>query len=240
MNDARFLIVNADDFGLSRGVNEGVAVACERGIVTSASLMVRSPFAAEAIRIASDHPKLSLGLHVDLIEWAYRDGAWVSVYQVVDLKDPSAVAAEVAHQLDAFRRLVGRDPTHLDSHQHVHRKEPVKSVMLALARDLAVPLRQFSPSVVFRGDFYGQTRTGLAIPGAVSVERLIEVLKSLTSGISELVCHPGLGRDLASIYNKERAEEVQALCDPRVWETLGAEGITLGNFCSLQSRIVHN
>jgi chitin disaccharide deacetylase len=236
MNDTRSLIVNADDFGLSPGVDEGVIAAHERGIVSSASLMVRWPAAVEAALSARDHPELGLGLHIDLSEREYRDGAWLCGYQVVDLKDQSAVADEVARQLDAFRRLVGRNPTHLDSHQHVHRKEPVKSILIERARALAVPLRHFSSSVGYRGDFYGQTATGVALPGAVSAERLIAVLKSLTPGITELGCHPGLRCDLVSIYNRERAEEVKALCDPRVRETVAAEGIILRNFSGLLSR----
>ena len=74
----RYLIVNADDFGLSAGVNRGVIEAHERGIVTSASLMVRPPAAAEAAADARAYPELSLGLHVDLGEWSYREGEWVA------------------------------------------------------------------------------------------------------------------------------------------------------------------
>ncbi|MBA2446642.1 MAG: ChbG/HpnK family deacetylase, partial [Chloroflexi bacterium] len=130
---ARSLIVNADDFGQSPGVNRGVFAAHERGIVTSASLMVRWPAAAKAAAYARERPELSLGLHVDLGEWAYRHDTWVPVYAVVPTDDPTAVAAEVAHQLATFRRLAGRDPTHVDSHQHVHRSEPVHSVLAETA-----------------------------------------------------------------------------------------------------------
>src|SRR5258708_3414128 len=115
MSATRTLIVNADDFGQSRGVNRGIIEAHERGIVTSASLMVRWPAAAEATASARNHPRLSLGLHLDFGEWACRDGTWVPLYCVVDESDATAVAAEVARQLDAFRTLVGRTPSHLDS-----------------------------------------------------------------------------------------------------------------------------
>src|SRR5687767_10207836 len=62
----RYLIVNADDFGLSPGVNAGIVAAHENGIVTSASLMVRKLAAAEAADYGRRHPKFSVGLHVDL------------------------------------------------------------------------------------------------------------------------------------------------------------------------------
>ncbi len=62
----RYLIVNADDFGLSFGVNRGIIEAFEHGVVTSASLMVNWIGAAEAAAYARQHPTLSLGLHIDL------------------------------------------------------------------------------------------------------------------------------------------------------------------------------
>src|SRR6266446_1898300 len=105
MQPSRRLIVNADDFGQSPGVNRGIIAAHERGIVTSASLMVRWPAAAAAAAYASTHPELSVGLHVDLRELIYRDGSWAVVYEVVPVDDRAAVAEEVGRQLDAFRRL---------------------------------------------------------------------------------------------------------------------------------------
>src|SRR5438552_8888952 len=96
----KFLIVNADDFGQSCGVNRGIIEAHQNGIVTSASLMVLWPAAAEAADYARRHPKLSLGLHVDLGEWAFNGEVWVTLYDVVQTENASAVAAEIARQLD--------------------------------------------------------------------------------------------------------------------------------------------
>src|SRR5579884_523282 len=101
----KHLIVNADDFGLSAGVNRGIIEAHEHGIVTSASLMVRWPATTEAAAYSRDHPDLSLGLHVDLSEWAYRHETWVPLYQVVPTDDITAVADEVLRQLTTFRAL---------------------------------------------------------------------------------------------------------------------------------------
>src|SRR4051794_38738921 len=78
----RILIVNADDFGRSQAVNRGVASAHENGIVTSASLLVCWPAAMEAAAYAQEHPKISLGLHIDLGEWIYREGRWEAVYEM--------------------------------------------------------------------------------------------------------------------------------------------------------------
>ncbi len=180
----KHLIVNADDFGLSAGVNRGIIEAHEHGIVTSASLMVRWPATTEAAAYSQDHPDLSLGLHVDLSEWAYRHETWVPLYQVVPTDDITAVADEVLRQLTTFRTLVGRDPTHLDSHQHVHLQEPVRSALGEIARTLAVPLRQCSPKVHYCGEFYGQAAEGWPFPDAISVDGLITILAKLPPGLT--------------------------------------------------------
>jgi predicted glycoside hydrolase/deacetylase ChbG (UPF0249 family) len=229
----RLLIVNADDFGQSRGVNRGIIAAHERGIVTSASLMVRWPAAAEAADYARAHPALSLGLHVDLGEWMLRGEEWVPVYEVVPAGDAAAVTAEVARQLAAFRARTGRDPTHLDSHQHVHRSEPVRSVLAAFADELGVTLRHFSAQVRYCGRFYGQDADGSPIPDVLSADGLTRILAELPPGLSELACHPGDGDDLPTMYRGERAEEVKALCDPRVRAALVELGIELRSFHGL-------
>jgi len=233
-----YLIVNADDFGQSHSVNWGIIEAHERGIVTSASLMVRWPAAAEAAVYSRQHPNLSLGLHVDFGEWAYRGDDWVSLYQVVPINDTTAVADEVSRQLTTFRRLVGKDPTHIDSHQHVHLWEPLRTVLTEVARDLTVPLRHCSAEVRYRGDFYGQTAEGIPFPDAISVDGLIKILETLPPGCTELGCHPGLGNDLDTMYCSERAEEVKVLCDPRVRTSIVAMGIELRSFLNLPARSV--
>jgi hopanoid biosynthesis associated protein HpnK len=64
---ARRLIVNADDFGLSASVNQAVVRAHREGILTSASLMVNEPGAAEAVKLAGENPRLGVGLHLTLL-----------------------------------------------------------------------------------------------------------------------------------------------------------------------------
>ena len=140
MDAKKYLIVNADDFGQSKGLNQGIIKAYESGIVTSASLMVRWPAAVEAAAYSREHPSLSLGLHVDLGEWIYREQSWVPLYEVVTLESIRAVREEVVRQLAAFYELLGKQPSHIDSHQHVHLREPARSVLLDIARQLQVPL----------------------------------------------------------------------------------------------------
>jgi predicted glycoside hydrolase/deacetylase ChbG (UPF0249 family) len=224
------LIVNADDFGRSPGVNRGISRAHEGGIVTSASLMVRWPSSAEAAAYGRAHAALSVGLHVDLGEWEWRDHAWAQVYEVVEVHDRAAVALEVARQLTEFRRLMGRQPTHLDSHQHVHHEEPVLSVLKEAAADMGIPLRHYCSTVRYYGNFYGQNEKGVPCPEAIRLEELLRILADLPPGVTELGCHPGEDENLDAMYLRERAEEVRVLCDPRLRTFLRDKGIELRSF----------
>ncbi len=226
----RFLIVNADDFGQTAGVNRGIIAAHERGIVTSASLMTTGAAAREAAGYALSHPALGVGLHVDLGEWFHRDGAWHTRYERVCLQDAAAVARELASQLDAFHRLMGRAPTHLDSHQNVHLRQPARRCFLEAARRWNIPLRACTPELHWRGDFYGQTAEGLPLPHAIRPESLVRIIETLPEGTTMLVCHPGEGADLDTTYLHERRIEVAALCDPRVRAALASRGVVLRSF----------
>jgi predicted glycoside hydrolase/deacetylase ChbG (UPF0249 family) len=234
----RYLIVNADDFGLSEGVNAGVLRAHDEGIVTSASLMVRQPAAPDAAAAAKARPRLSVGLHLDLGEWEFRDGRWATVYEVVTGDDPGAVAAEVERQLESFCRLMARPPTHLDSHQHAHRGEPLRSAAQSLSARLNVPLRHFTPAVRYCGDFYGQGGKGEALPHLIAPAALVRTISSLALGVTELCCHPGDDAALRSAYRDERRVELAALCDPAVRTALRAHSVELISFVDLAAALV--
>jgi chitin disaccharide deacetylase len=223
---ARRLIVNADDFGHSPEVNAGIVEAHERGIVTSASLMVRRPAAVQAARYRGP---LAVGLHVELGEWTYRGRRWVSAGEVA----PARVADEIHAQVERFRELAGREPTHLDSHQHVHREEPARSALAELAVQLGLPLRESDPRIRYLGGFYGQTDTGERWPEGVTTGHLVSLLRSLEPGLTELGCHPAKGTPAGTTYAEERTLELSALCSPRVREVIEEERIELLSFAGL-------
>jgi predicted glycoside hydrolase/deacetylase ChbG (UPF0249 family) len=230
MAGKKYLIVNADDFGQSRGINRGIIQAHEHGIVTSASLMTRWPASDEAALNAKEYPRLSMGLHLDLGEWIWRDESWVPLYTVVPLEDTAAVEREVYQQLDRFRFLVGREPTHIDSHQHVHMREPLRSLALRLSESLGVPLRNLNSEIQYSMTFYGQTSEGQPLLSHISLERLANILAELPQGLTVLPCHPGYAEDLNTTYRSERAEEIRVLCDPRLQVAIQNLGIELCSF----------
>lgn len=217
------LIVNADDFGASRGVNRGIVEARTRGILTSASLMVNMPASEQAAAFARERPDLSLGLHADLDGIAQRGGF-------------EEARSELYRQADRFDTLVGRAPTHLDSHHNVHRDARSLPFFLELARCLDVPLRDYSPVHSVSG-FYGQWG-GETHAEQIGVQNLIRILETdVQPGVNELCCHPGyIEPGFASTYRAERPIELQTLCDPAVRRTLERQGIQLVSFHEVAAR----
>jgi chitin disaccharide deacetylase len=230
-----WLIVNADDFGCCRSVNRGIIEAHERGIVTSASLMIDASAAADAAEYARERPELGVGLHVVLarwrVQWLPRRGA---VFSATTLE--RHVADQLERQLERFSALVGRGPSHLDSHQHRHTWPLVRPLFERAARELGVPLRRTELGVRFCGEFYGHDGRGRPDHDAITSEALIRLLERLEPGVTELGCHPGYADDLRSWYRLEREREIRALCDPHVQETVRRCGIRLCTFSDLPAR----
>lgn len=145
------LVITADDFGLACEVNEGIARAHEQGILTSASLMVGSPAAAEAVAMARAMPQLRVGLHLVLIEatpvlppkkiplLVGADGQFrcdMAVYGPMLFFSASARAqlkAEMEAQFAAYR-ATGLALDHVDAHKHFHIHPAIAAELVRLAK----------------------------------------------------------------------------------------------------------
>lgn len=139
------LIVNADDFGFSTGVNRGVIECLERGLVRSATIMVNTPGSEEAIAYAARHPEHGFGLHLNLA-WGRPltrrvptlcrpDGAFLPSPSLMwrlstGRVDADELEAEIGAQIGALTSR-GVAPTHVDSHRHFH---VFKSVHVAVTK----------------------------------------------------------------------------------------------------------
>jgi len=221
----KWLIVNGDDFGVSRGINGGIIAAHRRGILTSTSLIVNAPWSEEAAWLSRAVPALSVGLHVHIVSEG-REGATGPI-------DDDSYRAELCRQFFRFQELVGRPPTHLDSHHNGHRNPRLLPHFLALARQYGLPLREHSPARYF-SKFYGQWggETHLEQIGVESLVRIFET--EVQEGVTELSCHPGyVDPDFPSGYSAERETELRTLCDPIVRQALAVQQIQLVSFRDL-------
>lgn len=127
----RVLIVNADDFGLSKGQNYGIIEACRNGVVTSTTALVNGAAIDHAAQLSRSTPELAVGMHFVLtlgeplsaMPGLTRDGRlgkWIWQQAEEDSLPLEEIAHELACQYHRFVELFGHEPTHIDSHHHVH------------------------------------------------------------------------------------------------------------------------
>ncbi len=217
----RYVIVNADDFGENAAINRGIIEAHERGIVTSASLLLDEPGTDGAVALARQHPSLSLGLHVNLDRLGRG---------LIGQERLTVLAREIERQFNAFTALTGSHPTHIDSHHHVHRQLNVGRLFLRLTQRYGIPLRGFSDAI-FMGAFYGQWDFGKIDRSHIGVDYLITLLGKVAPGFTEIACHPGYPDPTSDAgYNLEREVELRALTDPRAKAALGTLDIRLVSY----------
>src|SRR5439155_10068157 len=128
-----------------------------------------------------------------------------------------AVKDEFRRQIDEFERVVGRLPTHVDSHRHAHREPRLMPIFRELVEPLGVPLRG-DGKVRFVGGFYAQWQWGVTNLEYVSVPFLERMLREeVTEGWTEISCHPGYIRPgYAAAYAQEREAEVLTLTDASI------------------------
>jgi hopanoid biosynthesis associated protein HpnK len=152
----RYLIVNGDDFGLSPQVNAGIVRAHRHGILTDASLMVTGPAWREAAELARANPRLSVGLHVTLVQGKSALPPHL-LSSITDFggnfpDDPTSagfryffsrrargqVYEECRAQIERFL-ATGLAPTHLDGHLNIHMHPAVCDALIVLMREYGIP-----------------------------------------------------------------------------------------------------
>jgi predicted glycoside hydrolase/deacetylase ChbG (UPF0249 family) len=246
------LIVNADDLGRTRGINAGIATAHRAGIVTSATLMVNYPAAAEVRALAAANPALGIGLHVQLTggpaqlpaarlpSLVGRDGLLPPKPEGLGEADPAEVLAEVRAQLVRFRELLGRDPSHFDSHHHSHRVGAVFAAVVAVARETGRPVRladaQMGPLLRREGIATSDRFEEGFFDSAATLDTLLAIVAKLAEGTTELMCHPAVVDDElreSSSYALPRQRELELLTDPELKDALRARGVELTSFAAL-------
>lgn len=149
------LIINADDFGLCKGVNKAVLEAHTTGVLTSATIMANMPGLFEAVNITKKTPTLGVGVHLNIIDGkplstdslvgllVDENGEFkYSAYKLVikslfNKKILKAVETEFAEQINLIIKT-GVKPTHLDSHKHIHCFPPIFRIVCSLAADFGI------------------------------------------------------------------------------------------------------
>lgn len=220
------LIVNADDFGYSRGVNYGILDAHQNGIVNSTTMMMNMPGVNHAIKLAKEHPTLQVGIHLvltcgkpilsDVPTLVDENGDFRKLSTLMEDRDLSLkeLEREWTAQIERFLQA-GLIPTHFDSHHHVHTIPEFLPVVQSLASKYQLTARCFSDKAetvvgaftdVFLSDFYGEGATYDyfdKLPDRVLDGQTVEVM-----------CHPAyldLSLSSGSSYCNDRMRETDIL-----------------------------
>ena len=250
------LIVNADDFGYSQSISAGIMRAHRDGIVTATTLMTNAPHTSGAAKLARAAPTLDVGVHLvvtfdrpladtELVPTLVdKDGRFFRPIELLARDvDREEALIEYRAQYRKARELLGRDPTHVDSHHWVHDHPALEWAIGRLAHETGAAARIHSDEQRDRLRARGVRTPDHFVrefqhEGKVGVDSLLALLERIATkqGVTELMCHPGEPDEALakrSGYARERATELATLTDPRTRAKANDLGISLATFADL-------
>lgn len=252
----KYLVTNADDFGFTRDVNEGIVHAHRCGILTATTLMATGAAFDHAVELARENPGLDVGVHLVLV----GSEGYPSTL-------PRLLAAVAARRIRVYDALVsqvhrvieaGIQPTHLDTHKHTHLLPPVLDAVARIAEEFRIPWvrRPFDLPMtgvawkprlaskafaMVRGRFHrvlasrGCRTTdyfaGFQITGDYGQAELAQLIARLPEGLTEFMCHPGFCtaelRAARTRLKESRRRELDALTSAEVRAALDSANVRL-------------
>ncbi len=241
----KYLIINADDFGLSAPVNEGIIRAFEAGGITNATLMVKRASAGEAVRFAKNNPSLPLGLHLDLdnlLGGNPKTDDRFDLHRInAMLKDESflkELGLEIDEQIKAFKET-GLDLTHIDGHHHLHAIPRIFPLLIEKMADHGIKTVRVSqkfdlvkyPPIEWDDIFFKEMKALLKQNGIIYADHFITGwrpydLEKMADGVTELMSHPGT-------TEQWRIDELNTLTSGEWADALDEQGIVLTSFREL-------
>ncbi|WP_297522000.1 chitin disaccharide deacetylase [uncultured Clostridium sp.] len=237
------LIINADDFGLTKGVNKAIVDAYKKGALKSTTLMVNMKEVEEAVKLAKENKGLGVGLHLtatagepvrkDLKSLVGENGKFHNYYELLDGVqncDDEELYLEWEAQLNKFVDLIGEMPTHLDSHHFAHLIERYKHVAIRLAEKYNLPMRTLETNIENKEVKY----TMGFYDDRVSYEFFEkDEANILDEEIIDLMCHPAYNDEVLeglSRYTKTREIEFEILTSERIKNWVEKNNVEIVNY----------
>ena len=241
------LILNGDDFGLTRGVNLGIVEAFQRGALRSATVMAGMPAVDHAVELTKQTPGLKTGIHLRLTtgspmadnvpsllgddgQLQKQSAFWPNTTMVAE-----EIERELRVQIDSLL-AAGFTLTHMDGHHHCHSHHLVAPVVEKLASEYKLPVRPCLKPVnygathlSFTDKFYGDD---------LKLDSLLEIVKNHLdkTDVLEVMCHPAfIDNELNQVSNycMPRVQELSILTDPKLIPALEEFGVTLTDYSEL-------
>jgi predicted glycoside hydrolase/deacetylase ChbG (UPF0249 family) len=249
MTPSRFLIINADDLGISPEVNRGICIAYEKGVVTDSSLLIKGPCVHQAIEMIKKNPSFPVGIHIDLdplLGWKSPGIERLPRQKLLEMMNEpdfaGKVKKEIDNQMTAFLDA-GLILSHIDTHHHVHGFPKIFELLVeAMGRHniKAIRFSKIGYSLLGRGDIPITTEHAQWMEDVLCEKKILHPhhlidpivpfsLKEIPSGVTELMVHPGIGGDTW------RQKDFEMLMDPLFMSTVKDQGIQLIGFAELAS-----
>jgi len=247
MTPSRFLIINADDLGISPEVNRGIFIAHEKGVVTDSSLLIKGFYAQQAMEMIKKTPSFQVGLHVDLdplLGWESPGIERLPRQKLLAMMNEpdftGRVKKEINNQMTAFLKE-GLIPSHIDTHHHVHGFPQIFEHLIEAMDRHGIKAIRFSKkgySLLGREDIPITPAHTQWMEDTLRKKKILHPhhlidpivsfsLKEIPAGVSELMVHPSMGGD------KWRQRDFEMLVDPRFMSMVKDEGIQLIGFAEL-------
>jgi predicted glycoside hydrolase/deacetylase ChbG (UPF0249 family) len=247
MVPAHFLIINADDLGISPEVNHGIFAAYEQGLVTDSSLLPKGPYSHEAIDMINENAGFPAGIHIDLdslLGWESPGKEKFTRPELHRMMNNAnfvqKVKQEIDEQIEAFL-AAGLIPSHIDTHHHVHGFPQIFEPLLAAMDRYGIKALRFSKKGYFllgREDILVAAETAqwmedtlhereIAYPQLLIDPLVPFFLQELPAGVAELMVHPSIGGD------PWRQRDFEMLMDPLFMKAVRDAGIQLISFTEI-------
>lgn len=224
------LIVNADDFGFNEKINQGILHSYKNGVVTSTSLIVTKEGFEDAVNLAKENPKLSIGLHLDLDEFFEIDHTrGIIVGQKQTPLPLNVISGEIKRQVELVLSK-GITIDHLTGHHHVHLIDEIFPIVVDITKEYRILAMRFHRKILYNKDRYDEFKSILDNNGIVYPPHFIEgwywgnIDEVFT--IAELMTHPGYGE-------LWREYELSSSCDIKLKMYLREKNIELITYSDL-------
>jgi len=253
------VIINADDFGYTKGINRAIIDSHAKGITSSATLMANAPAFDDAVRLAKSNPRLGVGVHLTAVEFmpitqdlkhiANEKGKFHSYTKLSQLLADKSISPMVLEELESeFDAQIqkclstGLNITHLDSHQHFAVKDEVIDLFIQIGKKYKLPVRSFGKRSNIEAVDHCFSGTGLKSVNAIIWA--IELCRETERQIIEMYWHPGYIDDeymrVASEsenFRRQRKKDTQNACSSKLLRYLQEshiELVTYGEFAKIE------
>lgn len=244
------VIFNADDFGLSKGVNLGILEAYQNGPVRSATIMANMPGFDHAVKIAKENPGLGVGVHLTLTSGKSAGGVYRTItgasgafFPLLEAEKKAKAGemdmAEIESEYEAQIQKVlsaGIKPDHFDGHHHTQLLPGIITVYLKLAKKYGVKVRLYDQSVL-KGEYAGIQSSGAFsdefYKEKASVDGVRRICSACKADSIEIMCHPAYADQAlykASSYNVERTLELDVLTSRELADLIRERGLIPSSF----------